>query len=70
MSDQVTSDTYRHLPHSPKDEGTSQPASGYVGDFDDIFVFNAKSEEPFPPKKRGWFRNAGVEIDLNQIADP
>ncbi|MFS7961933.1 hypothetical protein Hanom_Chr08g00720761 [Helianthus anomalus] len=49
MSDQGTSDAYRHLPHSPMDEGTSHQTSGYVADSEETFVFKAKSEEPFPP---------------------
>ncbi|MFS7946377.1 hypothetical protein Hanom_Chr06g00535611 [Helianthus anomalus] len=52
MSDQGTSDAYRHLPRSPMDEGTSQPTPGYTADSEDIFVFEAKSEEPFPLKER------------------
>ena len=58
MSEQDTSDAYRHLASSPKDEGTSsQPnPSGYSTDTEEgIFIFKAQSEEPFPPKKRGWF---------------
>ncbi|MFS7935581.1 hypothetical protein Hanom_Chr05g00405231 [Helianthus anomalus] len=50
-----TSDAYRHLPDSPMDEGTSQPTSGYTDDSEGIFIFKAQSEEPFSPKKRGWF---------------
>ncbi|MFS8021899.1 hypothetical protein Hanom_Chr16g01432911 [Helianthus anomalus] len=55
MSDQNTSDTYRHLTHSPMDEGPSELVSGYIADSEDTFVFIAKSEEAFPPKNRGRF---------------
>ncbi|MFS7901880.1 hypothetical protein Hanom_Chr01g00004761 [Helianthus anomalus] len=55
MSDQNTSDTYRHLSQSPMDEGPSGSASGYVADSEEPFVFRAKSEKVFPHKKRGWF---------------
>ena len=58
MNDQGPFDAYRQLSSSPRSEGTSsQPAlSGYSADNEDgIFVFKAQSEEPFPPKKRGWF---------------
>ncbi|MFS7969451.1 hypothetical protein Hanom_Chr09g00809321 [Helianthus anomalus] len=54
MSDQNTSDAYRHLSHSPMDEGPSDRASGYVADSEEPFVFRTKSKEDFPPKKRGW----------------
>ncbi|MFS8021244.1 hypothetical protein Hanom_Chr16g01425181 [Helianthus anomalus] len=36
------------------DEGPSDPASGYIADSEEPFVFRTKSEEAFPPKKRGW----------------
>ncbi|MFS8022100.1 hypothetical protein Hanom_Chr16g01435541 [Helianthus anomalus] len=55
MSDQNTSDAYCRVSHSPIDEGPSNPTAGYVADSEDTFVFRAKSEESFPPKKRGWF---------------
>ncbi|MFS7975827.1 hypothetical protein Hanom_Chr10g00885271 [Helianthus anomalus] len=55
MSDQNTSDAYRRLSYCPMDERPSNPASGYVADSEDTFVFRANSEEAFPPKKRGWF---------------
>ncbi|MFS8019606.1 hypothetical protein Hanom_Chr15g01405711 [Helianthus anomalus] len=55
MSDQNTSDAYRHISHSPMDEGPSDTASGYVADSDEPFVFRTKSKEAFPPKKKGWF---------------
>ncbi|MFS7961255.1 hypothetical protein Hanom_Chr08g00712841 [Helianthus anomalus] len=55
MSDQNTSNAYRRLSHSPRDEGSSNPASRYVANSEDTFVFRAKYEEAFPPKKRGWF---------------
>ncbi|MFS8024659.1 hypothetical protein Hanom_Chr16g01465991 [Helianthus anomalus] len=52
MSDQGTSDAYYQLPHSTKNEGTSsQPNPGYTADYKDVFVFKAKSEEPFPLKR-------------------
>ncbi|MFS7904822.1 hypothetical protein Hanom_Chr01g00040561 [Helianthus anomalus] len=58
MSEQGTSDAYRHLDSSPKDEGTSsQPnPSGYSADTEEgIFMFKAQSEESFTTKKRGFF---------------
>ncbi|MFS8003283.1 hypothetical protein Hanom_Chr13g01212201 [Helianthus anomalus] len=55
MSDDNTSDGYRHLSQYPMDEGPSDPASGYLADSEQPFLFKAKSEEAFPPKKRGWF---------------
>ncbi|MFS7888291.1 hypothetical protein Hanom_Chr00s000001g01593221 [Helianthus anomalus] len=42
-------------------EGTSQPTPRYTADSEDIFVFKAKSEEPFPPKKRCWFTRSKSE---------
>ncbi|MFS8010574.1 hypothetical protein Hanom_Chr14g01298671 [Helianthus anomalus] len=36
--------------------------SGYsVDNEDEIFVFKAQTEEPFPPKKRGWFSRGAHE---------
>ncbi|KAM0019192.1 hypothetical protein Hdeb2414_s0011g00375911 [Helianthus debilis subsp. tardiflorus] len=64
MSDQGPSDADRQLSRSPSDEGTSsQPTpSGYSADTEEgIFVFKAQSEEPFPPKKRGWFSRGAHE---------
>ncbi|MFS7978483.1 hypothetical protein Hanom_Chr10g00916011 [Helianthus anomalus] len=55
MSDQNTSGAYRHLSHSPMDEGPSDLASGYAADSEETYTFRAKSQEAFPPKKRGWF---------------
>ncbi|MFS8004502.1 hypothetical protein Hanom_Chr13g01226601 [Helianthus anomalus] len=55
MSEQGTSDAYRQLASSPKDEGTSsQPTPlGYSTDTKEgIFIFKAQSVEPFPTKKR------------------
>ncbi|MFS7959833.1 hypothetical protein Hanom_Chr08g00695731 [Helianthus anomalus] len=57
MGDQNTSDGYCHMSNSPMDEGPSGVASGYEADTEDPFVFKAKSEEAYPPKKRGWFNN-------------
>ncbi|MFS7969066.1 hypothetical protein Hanom_Chr09g00804811 [Helianthus anomalus] len=54
MNDQTTFDAYHRLSDSPMDEGPSNPVSGYTADSKDTFVFRAKSEEAFPPKKRGW----------------
>ncbi|MFS8022098.1 hypothetical protein Hanom_Chr16g01435521 [Helianthus anomalus] len=54
MSDQNTSDADRRVSHSLMD-GPFNPTAGYVADSEDTFVFRAKSEESFPPKKRGWF---------------
>ncbi|MFS7929704.1 hypothetical protein Hanom_Chr04g00335661 [Helianthus anomalus] len=59
-----TPDAYRQLASSPEDEGTSsQPIpSGYSADTEErIFIFKAQSEEPFPPKKRGWFNRGAYE---------
>ncbi|MFS7977183.1 hypothetical protein Hanom_Chr10g00901111 [Helianthus anomalus] len=56
MSEQGTSDAYRQLASSPKDEGTSsQPTpSGYFAYIEEgILIYKAQSEEPFSPKKRG-----------------
>ena len=61
MSDQGTSDAYRHLPHSSMDEGTSQPIDEDTASTGDIFVFKAKSEQPFLPKKRCWYSKARIE---------
>ncbi|MFS7939407.1 hypothetical protein Hanom_Chr05g00451341 [Helianthus anomalus] len=64
MSEQGTSDAYHQLASSPKDEGTSsQPTpSGYSTDIEEeIFIFKAQSEEPFPPKKKGWFSRVAHE---------
>ncbi|MFS7956466.1 hypothetical protein Hanom_Chr07g00654951 [Helianthus anomalus] len=64
MSDQGPSDAYRQLSGSPRSEGaSSQPAlSGYSADTEEeIFVFKAQSEEPFPHKKRGWFSRGAHE---------
>ncbi|MFS7960334.1 hypothetical protein Hanom_Chr08g00702001 [Helianthus anomalus] len=55
MSDQNTSDAYRHMSDSEMDEGPSRTASGYEADTKESFIFKTKSEEAFPPKKRGWF---------------
>ncbi|MFS7989004.1 hypothetical protein Hanom_Chr11g01041611 [Helianthus anomalus] len=55
MSDQNTSDAYRHISNSPMDEGSSETAPGCVADTEEPFVFRAKSVEAFPPKKNGWF---------------
>ncbi|MFS7918460.1 hypothetical protein Hanom_Chr03g00201311 [Helianthus anomalus] len=55
MSDQSIFDAYRHLSNSPMDEGSSKTTPGYVADTKEPFVFGAKSEEAFPPKKKGWF---------------
>ncbi|MFS7910982.1 hypothetical protein Hanom_Chr02g00112601 [Helianthus anomalus] len=63
MSDQGTSDAYRQIPHSPMDEGTSQPNPGYTADSDfrGYLCFQSQTEEPFPPEKRGWFSRAKSE---------
>ncbi|MFS7968461.1 hypothetical protein Hanom_Chr09g00797711 [Helianthus anomalus] len=64
MSDQGPSDAFRQLSGSPISEGaSSQPVlSGYSTDNEEgIFVFKAQSEEPFPPKKRGWFSRGAHE---------
>ncbi|MFS8003422.1 hypothetical protein Hanom_Chr13g01213801 [Helianthus anomalus] len=64
MSKQGTSDAYRPLSSPPKDKGTSsQPnPSGYSADTEEgIFIFKAQSEEPFPPKKKGWFSRGAHE---------
>ncbi|MFS7978860.1 hypothetical protein Hanom_Chr10g00920421 [Helianthus anomalus] len=64
MSEQGTSDAYRQLASSPKDEGTSsQPnPSGYSADTEEgIFILKAQSEESFPPKKRGLFSRVAHE---------
>ncbi|KAJ0512072.1 hypothetical protein HanIR_Chr11g0559141 [Helianthus annuus] len=64
MSDQGPSDAYRQLSSSPRSEGiSSQPAlSGYSANNEEgIFVFKAHSEEPFHPKKRGWFSRGAHE---------
>ncbi|MFS8033249.1 hypothetical protein Hanom_Chr17g01567291 [Helianthus anomalus] len=55
MSYQNPSGAYRHLSHSLMDEGPSELASGFVADSEYTFVFRAKSEEAFPPKKRGLY---------------
>ena len=56
MSDQGTSNIYRHL-----GEGTSQSSTGSTTDSEGIFVFKANATEPFPPKKRGWFSRGHKE---------
>ncbi|MFS7967523.1 hypothetical protein Hanom_Chr09g00786691 [Helianthus anomalus] len=64
MSEQGTSDAYRQLASSPKDEGTSsQPnPSGNLADTEEgIFIFKSQSEEPFPPRKKGWFSRGAHE---------
>ncbi|MFS7969967.1 hypothetical protein Hanom_Chr09g00815451 [Helianthus anomalus] len=64
MSEQDTSDAYRHLDSSPKNEGTSsQPTpSEYSANTEEgIFIFKAQSEEPFPSNKKGWFSRGAHE---------
>ncbi|KAM0065276.1 hypothetical protein Hdeb2414_s0003g00112881 [Helianthus debilis subsp. tardiflorus] len=64
MSDQGTSDAYCQLSGLPRNEGaSSHPAlSGYSSDNEEgISMFKAQSEEPFPPKKRGWFSRGAHE---------
>ncbi|MFS7976880.1 hypothetical protein Hanom_Chr10g00897511 [Helianthus anomalus] len=40
---------------SEMDEGPSRAIPGYEADVEGSFIFNAKSTEPIPPKKKGWF---------------
>ncbi|MFS8003474.1 hypothetical protein Hanom_Chr13g01214411 [Helianthus anomalus] len=61
MSNQNTSNAYRHMSDPEMDEGPSGTASGYEANTKESFVFKAKSEEAFPPKKRGWFNKGKRE---------
>ncbi|MFS7998288.1 hypothetical protein Hanom_Chr12g01151901 [Helianthus anomalus] len=61
MSDQNVSDDFRHMFDPEMDEGASRTASGYEANTGESFVFRAKSNETFPPKKRGWFNKGKRE---------
>ena len=55
MSDQSVSNDFLHMADSEMKEGPSGATSGYEAETEGSFVFQAKSAETFPPKKRGWF---------------